>query len=271
MDQAVAEYRALARSDRAWMVRRFICPVAWLSELLEQMPDSVLEPWPISVLGTSLDGYRQDMNAIERFEEAAHGRAIVECYEVKANRAELESAHLKALANAGFEEVFIEVPWGEEMLDALHQLVLVEGIGAKARTGGLEAAAFPSSEMLAKFIHEAISLDIPFKLTAGLHHPAPHHDEAIGARMHGFLNVLVGTTLALAHDLRRDELASILSEDDTNAFWYTDAGCGFRDWEASLDDVADGRSSFVSWGSCSVDEPCEDLAELGLLNERGGE
>ncbi len=264
MEAAVAEYAELLSGPNEWLVRRFVCPVAWLPDLLNQMPAKVDEPWSISVLGTSLDGYRQDLNAIERFEELAAGRALAECYEVKANRTELNRPALKHLADAGFEEVFIELPWTDELEDALHQIVEVEGIGVKGRTGGLEPGAFPSNERLAQFIHECISLDLEFKLTAGLHHPVPTQDTSIPARMHGFLNVLMATTMGLTHDLRRADLAAILASDDSKSLWFTEKGAGFQDWEADLSDLQAARASFISWGSCSVQEPLDDLAALHL-------
>lgn len=265
MEQAVPEFRDLIAGRHSWMVRRFVCPVAWLPELLSHLPNEVESPWPIAVLGTSLEGYRQDMNLIERFEEAAGDRALVEAYEVKANRGELGKASLRHLSDAGFEEVFIEQPWGEEFTENLHALVEVEGIGAKGRTGGLDTGAFPSNEQLGQFLHECLSLDLPFKLTAGLHHPMPRHDALIPARMHGFLNILVGCSLTLAHDLNRAELIQILAEDDPKAFWFSEAGAGYRDWEADLSDLEAGREALISWGSCSIQEPIDDLAELGLF------
>lgn len=264
MEQAAAEFAELRHGEHAWLVRRFVCPVAWLGDLLPLLPESVEEPWQVTALGTSLEGYRQDLNAIERFEEQAAGRALVEAYEVKASPADLGAGGLKAVANAGFEEVFVELAWGEEQLDALHRLAAVEGIGAKARTGGLEASAFPSVEQVGAFVHECLSLDLPFKLTAGLHHPLPRHDEGVQARMHGFLNVLLATSLAVAHDWSREEVCRALAEEDAKAIWFTDCGAGWRDWEASLDDLEAGREFFVSWGSCSVQEPLDDLAALRL-------
>ena len=265
MDQAVPEFQELIAGPNAWLVRRFVCPVAWLPDLLEHLPKTVDEPWPIAVLGTSLDGYRQDMTLIERFEEAVGDRALVEAYEVKANRADLGRGPLRHLADAGFEEVYIELPWVDDFSESLHPLVEVEGIGSKGRTGGLEPSAFPSNEQLGAFLHECLSLELPFKLTAGLHHAMPKRDEAIPARMHGFLNILIGCSLTLAHDLNRAELTSILAEDDPKAFWFTEKGAGYRDWEADLDDLVIGREAFVSWGSCSVQDPLDDLAAFGLF------
>ncbi len=44
----------------------------------------------------------------------------------------------------------------------------------KFRTGGLEAAAFPTAEVLAGWINAALDRETPFKCTAGLHNAVRH-------------------------------------------------------------------------------------------------
>ena len=66
----------------------------------------------------------------------------------------------------------------------------------KFRTGGLEAAAFPPSEVLAGWIDAALDRETPFKCTAGLHRAVRHTGED-GFEHHGFLNVLVATGAGL--------------------------------------------------------------------------
>src|SRR5258705_780 len=65
-------------------------------------------------------------------------------------------------------------------------------------------------------------LDLPFKLTAGLHHPLPQKDQATGGEMQGFLNILVALALIQAHELNRSEIEEVLAETDPAAFKFTD-------------------------------------------------
>jgi len=265
LEEAVSEYAEIIAGPNAWIVNRFVCPVAWLSDLVELLPVNADGPWSIAALGTSVEGFRQDLNLIERFEQAAGERAQVDGYEVKALKTEMTKGLLNRVQEAGFEEAYIEIPWGTDLAEFLDPLVEFEDIGAKARTGGLEADKFPSSEQVAAFIHECVSLDISFKLTAGLHHPFPQVDHTIGARMHGFLNILVATALSGPLDLSRAEVASILDADDPSQFNFHDAGVRFGQWGVNLEELNFGRLMLSSWGSCSVQEPLDDLTVANLF------
>ncbi len=122
------------------------------------------------------------------------------------------------------------------------------GLRLKFRTGGLDASAFPTSEVLAGWIDAALDRETAFKCTAGLHRAVRHTGED-GFEHHGFLNVLVATQRAFDGGTR-DEVVETLEERDPSA----------------LDgDIATGRRWFWSFGSCSVSEPWDDLRELGLV------
>ena len=50
------------------------------------------------------------------------------------------------------------------------------------------------------------------------------------------------------------------------AFRLTESSLGWRNLNAELDDVVEGRmTAMTSFGSCSFTEPREDLAGLGWL------
>jgi len=128
----------------------------------------------------------------------------------------------------------------------------VEDRYAKIRT------ATPSSETLAEFLCAAAARRLPFKATAGLHHP-------IRTSMHGFLNVFVGATFAWL-GMDRITLTNLLNEADPQAFDFRNDGLRWRDWRASTAEVAQARREFAhSFGSCSFEEPIDDLRALGLM------
>jgi hypothetical protein len=93
----------------------------------------------------------------------------------------------------------------------------------------------------------------------------PRHDEATGGEMHGFLNVLVAMALIEAHDLTRGEIEQVLTEKDPRAFEIFEDSVSWKKYQANMEAVESVRGIFVSYGSCSVEEPLEDLEEMGLL------
>jgi hypothetical protein len=137
------------------------------------------------------------------------------------------------------------------------------------RCGGLDASAFPSVDELAAAIWAAHEARVPLKFTAGLHHPLRHYDAGMEARMHGFFNVFIGGVLVASRavcDLRT--LRDILDTEDPTSFEFDEAFVGWRGKRTSTDSVIDGRQRAVtSLGSCSFDEPRDDLRALRLLPE----
>lgn len=121
----------------------------------------------------------------------------------------------------------------------------------KFRTGGLEADAHPTADRFAAWIDAALDRETPFKCTAGLHH-AVRHTTAEGWEQHGFLNVLLATRRAFEGATHDDVVATL--EERVPATLVVDPG-----------ELAAGRRWFTSFGSCSVDEPRDDLTALGLM------
>jgi hypothetical protein len=122
---------------------------------------------------------------------------------------------------------------------------------AKIRT------ANPSSENLAEFLCAAAARRLPFKATAGLHHPI-HSD------LHGFLNVFVGAAFAWS-GMDLATVTRLLNETDPQAFEFRDDGLRWRDSRISTPEVKQSRRDFAhSFGSCSFEEPIHHLRALGL-------
>ena len=145
---------------------------------------------------------------------------------------------------------YVEVPRLYGWQDALDVLAEAGDTRAKLRTGGDNP---PTEQELAAFIEACLDRELPFKLTAGLHHAARTTTDE-GEEQHGFLNVL----LATRHALDGTSPADILEERD---------GTVLAEHLKELDDAAAAstRRWFTSFGSCSIAEPVDDLTKLGLL------
>ena len=136
MPEAARNYAAYRAGPHAWALGRFIVPSARLNEV---DPD-----WKFVVLGVP-------------------PRAVEVC-EMKVERAEDAVPLLATLPES--VTAYFELP-----LDA-DPAPLAGGRGrAKVRTGGLTPDAFPAAGDLARWISRCAAARVPFKATAGLHHP----------------------------------------------------------------------------------------------------
>ncbi|WP_430786655.1 hypothetical protein [Actinoplanes sp. G11-F43] len=150
---------------------------------------------------------------------------------------------------------YSELPCAE--IDAIRLAALrAAGLRLKLRTGGVRAEMFPSEDVLARALWNAVRGGIAFKLTAGLHDPIRHRDPVTGFEHHGFLNVLLATARALqGYDIQRT-----LADQDGERVAAGVAG---------IDEVLAKavRHHFISFGTCSVTEPVDGLLRYRLLPE----
>jgi hypothetical protein len=126
-------------------------------------------------------------------------------------------------------------------------------VAPKFRAGGLAAELFPTPVELAAVICACRDRDLPFKLTAGLHHALRHTDPETGFIHHGFLNVLVATVAAVEGS-EPAGVAKILAAGDATPLVA-----------AARERLDRDRPLWIGFGSCSIADPLADLRVLGLL------
>ena len=293
LDEAVPNFAAYRQSRDAWMLGRFICPASRLPDLA---PYTDLfepgDPFPVSVLGTGgsdaeafLQNLRADFDAVRAFEAEHEGRVRPDLLEVRLPDAVAEAGadavaalleRVRDLAqekDAAFERMHFEAgfvgDWRRTVSGAVTALARHSGgspVGFKVRCGGVTPDAFPTPEQVAFVIARCRDARVPFKATAGLHHPVRHFDHQIGAMMHGFLNVFGAGVLAHALELSEAAIRQVLRAESVKAFAFDETGFAFQDLRISAEQVAEARETFaLSYGSCSFDEPREDLRAAGLL------
>ena len=137
--------------------------------------------------------------------------------------------------------------------------------GYKLRTGGVTVDAFPTSMQIAKAVVTPATHQLPIKFTAGLHHPLRQYREEVQTKMHGFLNVLGAVVLAAEHRWDTNQTALMLEDENVDSFSFTDDFFAWREWRIDTKRLQYRRRFAVSFGSCSFDEPREDLRALGFL------
>lgn len=273
MEEAVSSYLDYLSGPEEPFVSRFVCSVAKLDDLRQVLANrSVTETISLCVVGTAPtdhaswgDALVHDADAMTRFMERVGEDAAIEAYEIRIPSHKHIVEYVQDLRSFNQVDVFCELPWGPEMADSLAVLAEEEWLGAKARTGGLEASAFPPPITVAEFLVSCCQLDLAFKLTAGLHHPLRGHRKEVDANMHGFLNIMVATSLIQAHDLNSREVTMILESEDSADFKFDDEAVHFKEQSADLEAIDEARALISGIGSCSVTEPLQDLKDLNLV------
>ncbi|OYT70020.1 MAG: hypothetical protein CFK52_12275 [Chloracidobacterium sp. CP2_5A] len=252
----VRNYRRYQATPDRWMLGALALPVnqaaAFAAALAEA--DAAPNDIPVSLL-VSPDDAPPDGLRIVSVESKANDPALVR---------QLVERWQPAM-------VFVELNPTDErevMWATLREL----GAGAKIRAGGITLDAFPAPETVASFIIRAADWRVPFKATAGLHHPVravhPLTYDINSPRgvMHGFLNVFLAAAFAW-HGMSPDNLERVLAEEDAANFQFTDSGVAWHCQTLTTEEIAAARREFCrSYGSCSFDEPRADLRALGLLS-----
>lgn len=268
MGEAAAEYQRWLEAPQAWMLGRFVCPVARLGELARESENVPDQHWRLSVLAG--DPLERDLDSITGFLDETAGRFDVPSLEIRVS----SSAHLESCLDA-LETVedsvtaYFEVPIEEDFRGLLTALAGTRH-GAKIRTGGLTADLFPSVDRVAKFILACREAQVPFKATAGLHHPLRRLHAPLNCRMHGFLNVFLAAAVALKREAPAEAVTAVLRSESPEAITFADDRCRVLDWVLTAEDLLRARRFAVSFGSCSIAEPVEDLASMGLLPTPSG-
>jgi hypothetical protein len=277
MAPSIANYDAYCRSEWNWILGRFIVPVARLGEF-----ENAFAELPAPTLGTGFAKWRlsvllgadavadiariRDFNT--RITNSSFGRsAIVESVEVRVATPE-EITQFSKMIPAELVTYF-EIPPAScaECIAAVSECRR----RAKIRTGGETADKFPTLESVVEFIRLCAVATVPFKATAGLHHPLrstrrfTYQPESRSGIMHGFLNVFLVAAFLRA-GMERKPALQLLEEQSAQAFRFNVDGAIWREHRLHRDEIARAREGFaISFGSCSFTEPIDDLRCLHLL------
>ncbi|MHC4101702.1 MAG: hypothetical protein ACYSW1_12570 [Planctomycetota bacterium] len=274
MPQTVSNYADDLGGPDSWMLGRLIVPAGRLNEFERQaegrLPtESGAEPWHLSALVAPADDPQldTDLQRVCAFNEAhaaaGRGLATIRTIELRAGTADAIESALNLIPDELFP--FFELSAAQDPRGLMAALAGSDA-GAKVRTGGLEPQAVPKPEHLARFIAACSAAGLPFKATAGLHHPLRHDSPAHRSKEFGFLNVFVAAVLADKAGLGEQDLPAILADESPDAFAFHDDELRYRDHALATDQVAEARLKFaISFGSCSFAEPRERLRTMKLL------
>jgi hypothetical protein len=276
---ALTNHAEYVRSPDSWMLGAFILPIsqfenaaANLSGFDRQHPLRVSTLGPKPAGAASFDAQLQEIvSALRTFGEKHREIVSITQFEMVLPM-DFDAKSLSA-ARSIFSQLQLRAFWESPADDAERAIALLaehnasvsgKPFGFKLRTGGVTAEAFPTSDEIATALATAAEHRVPIKFTAGLHHPVRQFHGSVQTKMHGFLNVLGAGILANEHRWHADQTAAMLEDEKASSFSFQDESFSWREWEVATDRIKTHRKLVTSFGSCSFDEPRDDLRALKL-------
>jgi hypothetical protein len=274
LPSVVGRFVAHASSDERWMLGRLVVPVPLLdalATLVGALPAQERPRWTVSVIVPADARFETTVATVRQFNETHEARGVAIASVEFAADTPGEVSRFAAAVPSSLER-YVEVPVGDG-LPGLLDAVALAGCGSKVRTGGITADRIPSSAAVARFLRESVARDLPFKATAGLHHPLrnryrlTYEPDSAWGRMHGFLNLVLAASLVRKDpgaDL--DGVCGMLDESDPASFAVGRDVVTWKGLALTTEDLVQGRARALrSIGSCSFEEPVADLRGLGWM------
>lgn len=292
LSEAMKSYKQAQSSPHHWMVDRLVLPATRLHEFVQILNTSIkidseinseinsdkhlCKQWLLSVILSR--NWAVELEQLQQVSQAAFqlGQPLSQPIEIRALEvaplppAEIEQLCLHLPAKVTLP-LYFEIPF-DAALEPYLQVLKKTNTAAKLRTGGMTSNLFPDSAQLSQRILSFAQARIPFKATAGLHHPLrgnyrlTYQPDSPAATMHGFLNVALLAAFAYQQSMTPDEATALLEERSIAAFQFTDTEVIWRNRHLSSQEVEQSRQQFFhSFGSCSFQEPIDDLHTLNLL------
>jgi hypothetical protein len=274
MGKAVTSYASYRSGPHAWALGRFVVPAARLDEWEEAaetlLPRAPASGWRIAALLGADPAEELKVIGELNCRHAADGAGVAAVDVVEAKAETTQAVDRLVSLVPSYLQPYVEIPIARDPRP-LAAAVAKGRARLKVRTGGVTADGFPSAADLVRFIRSAHQARVPFKATAGLHHPLRAEyrltyqpDSACGT-MFGFLNLFL-TAAFMSAGLDDAAAVQLLEERDRAAIRFTSDAVEWRGRRLDIGSIRRAReSSIVSFGSCSFTEPIGDLQSLGLL------
>ena len=278
LEPALSNQARYVRSDEAWMLNAFVLPLGQFDAAKKILSDfDPQHPLRVSALGPKTEDAARFREMFTKTSDTIRSLSAYNVDLISVNQLEMflpDDVDLALLKEArsiiGSLPAFWEAP-----ADRAEQTIALLAehnsnadaptFGYKLRTGGVTADAFPTSGEIAKALVAPATHQVPIKFTAGLHHPLRQYRDEVQTKMHGFLNVLAAAVLAAEHKWDEKQTSAMLDDEDAKSFSFDDEFFAWREWKIDIKRLKDRRRFVTSFGSCSFDEPREDLRALKLL------
>ena len=280
LEPALQNQAQYVHDPDAWMLNTFVLPV----EKFDAAAGSVSlfdrkRPLLISALGAKTENADEFIGALEVATEQIRSFSAEHVDRVSVRQLEMplpQDVDLDLLTKMGsiLKSLELHTFWETPVNAAETAIALVaehnstagaDPFGYKLRTGGVAADAFPASQQIARALVAAAKQRVPIKFTAGLHHPIRQFRDEVKTKMHGFLNVLGAAVLAAEYQWDEQQTSKMLEDENAGSFSFNGDFFAWREWKIATDQIKTRRKLVTSFGSCSFDEPREDLRAVNLL------
>jgi len=279
VSEAIEMFKRYLQGRESWIINSIVLPIDRLTEAAGFFGDT---PLRLTAIPRSTEDSHQWLGRLEedcsqlRSFLAAHPLIAIQALEIPlpkpGDASEIAKRVEELVPLVNDQRVFLELPLGESSFrDELaatiaalqrHRLSLW---GIKLRMGGTVPDAFPSTSMVADVLATVRDNQIPIKFTAGLHHPLRHWNNDLGVHMHGFINVLMAAMFAHACRLPPKNIETIVADERSKDFVFSGNVARWLDLPIRTELIEDLRRLILGFGSCSVDEPLDDLRTLGWV------
>ncbi|MEC8875238.1 MAG: hypothetical protein VYE50_01530 [Candidatus Thermoplasmatota archaeon] len=249
-----------------------------------------------------LSNIGQDIAKIKDYRKKHDGKVEIDVYECKmpsnspSKRTMEEATDLLNKNNLSHYHEFPELPdvginystnedessWDEVIPPTVSMMSRLDGAGIKLRCGGIVKEAFPSVEQVSAMIQTCALTGISMKCTAGLHHPIRHFADEYDSYMHGFINTFGAGifTSNFPNPSNSQEkfrmfilLSHMIGDQKPENFEFRKKGMVWKVgdergtiFEFDNESILNCRNKkMISYGSCSFQEPIDDLKQLGWM------
>ena len=271
MQEAIANYSKYCQTLDNWLLGHFVVPVSRLPELevllVNRYPENKLVI-PCSISAILSENWELELKQIQAFNHRNQIQiAAVEFKPLSLGEIQQAINHLPK----GIES-FLEIPLDENLENYLAVLKGTK-VAAKIRTGGLSTEVFPPVDRLCQFIFASAEAQVPFKATAGLHHAlagnyaVSYKGKSFSTNMQGFLNLSILAALVYGQKLTQSEALTVLQESSSTNFKFQEDNITWHNHYLNLAELQKSRKCFFrSFGSCSFQEPLDELREFQLIS-----
>jgi hypothetical protein len=280
MSGAIERFNRYLQGRESWIINSMVLPIDRLTEASGIFSD---QPFRLTAIPRRTEDsqqwlgcLREDCDQLRSF-QAAHPQVAIHALEIPLPKPDepnqVASRVEELLPLVDDHRVFLELPLGENSfrdelaaaIAALHRHRLSLW-GIKLRLGGIVPGAFPSISTVAEVLAVVRDHQVAIKFTAGLHHPLRHWNNDLGVHLHGFINVLMAAMFAHACRLPAKNIETILADERSKDFVFDGNVARWLDLPIRTELIEDLRRLIVGFGSCSIDEPLDDLRSLGWVD-----